>query len=306
MVAHCLKCIILILAYCSHHVVVQAQFINLADNVDYTKPIELSSNMTVDWSIHFDLHTRYCGPKTVGGYDIAKKYCSPQTACSVSGTTQGTFGTNGNDCSSREYIDLEGGYKGKFMCFTDIRCISPSNRPSDTPTVMPSKSYVPSSTPSIAKSDSPSMSIMPTINNSTSSPTNSPSMSPNDLPTVSPTGSPVETSFIKIRGFFCGSSYEMALKECDPSRSCSSNSHCNAGESCYPNISCEFVASKANGLGDHHVASTGDVGPSDSNSDVGDVGPSAFSNSDVSSGFVCGVRKTLVSFSLFITLLWMF
>mmetsp|Transcript_12192 Transcript_12192/g.18305 ORF Transcript_12192/g.18305 Transcript_12192/m.18305 type:complete len:315 (-) Transcript_12192:150-1094(-) len=303
--------ILLALASYSHHGVVLAQFTNLTFNL--SQPMNLSSNMTIDWTIHNDQHTRYCGPKTVGGYEIAKKYCSPQTACGISGPTQGTYGGNGNDCKGRDFIDLEGEYSNSWMCFTDIRCVSPSNQPSDMPSGMPSSSAMPSSgggRPSVVPSATPSKSSVPSVNGRTQSPTRSPSISPTstsptNTQTVTPTGSPVEVSLIKVRGYFCGSTYDNAVEECDASKSCNSNVDCSNGEECYPNVSCEFMASEAKELGDHEevVVVVVVVGADDS-------AVPQFSNdgggSSSSLGFVSGGRSALVSVGcLSAALLWL-
>mmetsp|Transcript_23179 Transcript_23179/g.38191 ORF Transcript_23179/g.38191 Transcript_23179/m.38191 type:complete len:312 (-) Transcript_23179:156-1091(-) len=286
----------IITSYTHHHAALAQSLFN------FTEPMNLSSNMTIDWTIHNDAHTRYCGPKTVGGYDIAKKYCSPQTACGLSGPSQGTYGGDGNDCKPRNYIDLEGNYTAQWMCFTDIRCVAPSNEPSGMPSNVPSRSSVPSDSPTVVASESPSMSLVPSIDGKTKSPTLSPTISPTSASpttpqTATPTGSPVEVSMIKIRGYFCGSTYDNAVEECDASKSCNSNADCDDGEECYPNVSCEFMASEANELGDHEdvvvvvvKGADNDAVPVFSNDGDGD-GDSSF-------GFVCGVKGALVSLGI--------
>ena len=213
--------------------------------------------MTIDWTGHDDTWDRYCGPKTVGGYEIAKKYCSPQTACGLTGeVTEGNYGNNGNDCQDRPYTDLEGNYSVHWMCFTDIRCIAPTVAPSMSPSAMPSTTAMPSDNPTVHSSSTPSKSSNPTADGKTKSPTISPTITPpSSSPSSStdtPTGSPVEVSTIKTRGYFCGTSYQNAIDTCDGARSCSSNADCNesGGEECYPNVSCEFLASSLNGLDD--------------------------------------------------------
>ena len=272
---------------------------------NFSEPMELSSNMTIDWSIHNDAHTRYCGPKTIGGYEIAKKYCSPQTACGIAGPSQGTYGGDGNDCRGRKYLDLEGDYSGAWMCFTDIRCVSPSNEPSDMPSVVPSNSTMPSDSPTVVASTSPSISSVPSIDGKTKSPTLSPSMTPTSASpttpqTATPTGSPVEVSMIKIRGYFCGSTYDNAVEGCDASKSCNSKADCDDGEECYPNVSCEFMASEANGLGDYKDVVVVDVASGESDNDATPEFSEISNEGDEGSsfGFVCGVKGALVSLGI--------
>eukprot|EP00574_Skeletonema_japonicum_P014249 CAMPEP_0201734246 /NCGR_PEP_ID=MMETSP0593-20130828/33698_1 /ASSEMBLY_ACC=CAM_ASM_000672 /TAXON_ID=267983 /ORGANISM="Skeletonema japonicum, Strain CCMP2506" /LENGTH=307 /DNA_ID=CAMNT_0048227541 /DNA_START=244 /DNA_END=1163 /DNA_ORIENTATION=- len=300
--------------------------------------------MTIDWSIHNDAHTRYCGPRTVGGYSIAKKYCSPQTACGTTGPVQGIYGGNGNDCKGRNYFDVDSDSSSStsWMCFADIECVSPSYSPSGMPTDLPSGSVRPSGENSTSPSVQPSTSSVPSIDGRTGTPTKSPSVSPTILPstsptsssptsspqTFSPTGSPVEISTIKIRGYFCGFSYDDAVENCDASKSCNSNADCNnedEGEECYPNVSCEFVASEASELGDHVDVVVVVDGADDENADdgadgnvddgasdnvmddnAGDNAVLKFSNGGDSSsslGFVCGVKGALVSLGLSVSVM---
>jgi hypothetical protein len=308
-----LLAIILLPPYSQHHVVVRADFSDL--NFTYfTQPMNLSSNMTIDWTTHKDTHTKYCGPRTVGGYDIAKKYCSPQTACGISGVSDGTYGGSGNDCAGRKYLDLEGNYTAHWMCFADIQCVAPSYEPSavpsgmpstNSPTIIPSTSVMPSDFPTVYPSLSPSKSLLPTFNGQTKSPTQSPSsQSPlsNLQQTVTPTGSPVEVSVMKIRGNFCGVSYTDAVDNCDASKMCNSNSDCdgtNEGGECFPNVSCEILASESSGLGVY-----------DKDSSRSSTEPQMLSSSSSRNGggggcSICGLKGVLVSVGMSCTLVWL-
>ncbi len=271
----------------SHHYHVLAQTITannetspdaeLSNNtaIDYTQQIELSSNMTIDWSIHDDTHTRYCGPRSVGGYEVAKKYCSPQTKCGVAAVEQGTYGGSGNDCKGRKYVDLEETIEGigsnqiGYMCFTDIRCVSPSNSPSVSPSLSPSTTMIPSTNPTNIPTIVPSTSGSPTINGKTKSPTLSPTNPrPSTSPTTetnTPTGSPVNVATMKIRGYFCGTTYANAIETCNASRQCNTNEDCNSNnvgddeeveEKCFPNVSCEFLTSESGELGEYDSSSS--------------------------------------------------
>lgn len=62
-----------------------------------------------DWT-NFDYsHSKFCGPKIVGGYDIAVSQCGPATICGLS-TKNDHYGSSGNDCPQG------------LMCYADIQC----------------------------------------------------------------------------------------------------------------------------------------------------------------------------------------
>jgi len=238
-----------------------------------------------------------------------------------------------------------------WMCFSDVRCMPPSDVPSRTPSVMPSVSARPSGELTVGPSAIPTGSLRPSVNDKTGgpssfpsiapsippsvSPTKSPSTSPTSTPTTQPntllpTGSPVEISTIKLRGYFCGTSYENAVEECTASKSCNSHADCEEEENekggeekkCFPNVSCEFVQSEAGELGDHVdvVVVVKDVvvdvdekvdekvdGSADDNEDGDEVlnfsNDGASSSSSSSFGFVCNVKSALVSLGLSVSLM---
>lgn len=67
------------------------------------------NDTTQNWTYFDYSHTKFCGPKIVGGYDIAISRCSPSTICGLS-VTADHYGSNGNDCPDG------------LMCYADITC----------------------------------------------------------------------------------------------------------------------------------------------------------------------------------------
>ena len=62
-----------------------------------------------DWSDFDYTHSKFCGPKIVGGYDVAIAQCKPSTKCGLS-SKQNQYGSSGNDCPPG------------LMCYADISC----------------------------------------------------------------------------------------------------------------------------------------------------------------------------------------
>jgi hypothetical protein len=62
-----------------------------------------------DWTGFDYAHSKFCGPKIVGGYDIAVSQCGPATMCGLS-TKNDHYGSSGNDCPHG------------LMCYADIQC----------------------------------------------------------------------------------------------------------------------------------------------------------------------------------------
>ena len=113
----------------------------------------------------------------------------------------------------------------------------------------------------------PSTSVSPTINGQTKSPTVSPTNPlPSAAPTTetdTPTGSPVNVATMKIRGYFCGTTYANAIQTCNASRQCNTDEDCirsnSVGEEedkCFPNVSCEFLTSESGELGEYDSSSS--------------------------------------------------
>jgi hypothetical protein len=69
---------------------------------------------TDPWATFNPRHSKFCGPKIVGGYLQAVDQCSPMTMCGLKSTSD-HYGANGNDCP-----------KG-MMCFSDIVCMNGPN-----------------------------------------------------------------------------------------------------------------------------------------------------------------------------------
>ena len=189
-----------------------------------------------DWSLLTPGHTSFCGPKIVGGYEIAKATCSFNTECQKSMANDTHFGANGNDCPE------------PFMCFTDIICEPPTSSPSYMPSSIPSISHSPTVTVSDPPSSLPSMSSFPTPKGQTKHPTYLPTVS-ND-PTFNPTVNPDNiVNSMTTRASFCGSSYEMAVNSCSEATLCTTDEDCSSSSAasdalCFPDISCSSDATE--------------------------------------------------------------
>ena len=63
---------------------------------------------------------------------------------------------------------------------------------------------------------------------------------------------------MKIRGYFCGTTYTNAIETCNASRQCNTNEDCNGEEEekCFPNVSCEFLTSESGDLGEYDSSSS--------------------------------------------------
>lgn len=199
-----------------------------------------------DYSAITPGQSKFCGPKYVGGYNIAKSNCSYETECGkVSGETH--YGATGNDCPNG------------LMCYTDIVCVAPAD-PTESPSVRPTVSPTVSMAPTFT-GQTPSPTLGPTTGSPTQDPTLGPTVSPTKAPTRNPTMSPSISptkqrpptvppmnlqNIVTARGSYCGASIQTALNQCSPSTFCSNGSDCENNEECIPNISCTFHASEAN------------------------------------------------------------
>ena len=193
----------------------------------------LTYNIDVNYTSLTPGHTRFCGPKLVGGYDKAVAMCSPLTECGFV-VLESHYGGNGNDCP-------EG-----LMCFADIICDKmPSHRPSSIPSVLPTESNDPTF---FGQSKHPSME--PTISRRPSRPSD---------------WSPGEDTMTS-RGSYCGSSHDDALASCSLQiTNCFTDDDCNGPgavvdgwgmKRCYSDISCTIVdTSSTNGYDYEGVSS---------------------------------------------------
>jgi hypothetical protein len=194
-----------------------------------------------DWSKLTPDHTKFCGPKVVGGYEIAKKLCSSLQECGTSKLEPTAFGSTGNDCP-----------KG-YMCFEDIDCSNwvPSLQPSNAPSYIPTKSSTPSSEPTAEPTDIPTISSIPTKFGQTKSPTERPTVStqPTFIPTLAkpPSAPPASTqNSIKTSGSYCGISFEAAMNTCSQKIACVTNDECiDDGEECFSSIICTYRPSES-------------------------------------------------------------
>eukprot|EP00804_Cyclotella_cryptica_P031380 CCRYP_012195-RA/>CCRYP_012195-RA protein AED:0.28 eAED:0.28 QI:0/-1/0/1/-1/1/1/0/331 len=72
-------------------------------------PTATAAPTTDPWLTFNPRHSKFCGPKVVGGFAVAVSQCGPKTMCGL--TTQSNhYGSHGNDCP-----------KG-LMCYSDIVC----------------------------------------------------------------------------------------------------------------------------------------------------------------------------------------
>ena len=180
-----------------------------------------------DWSKLTPGHTKFCGPKVVGGYEIAKTLCSSLQECGTSKLEATAFGSTGNDCPNG------------YMCFEDIDCSNwvPSLQPSNAPSYIPTKSSTPSSEPTAEPTDIPTISSIPTPFGQTKSPT--------ERPTVSKVPTFIQNS-IKTSGSYCGISFEAAMNTCSRKNACVTNDECiDDGEECFSSIICTYRPSES-------------------------------------------------------------
>jgi len=173
--------------------------------VDYIIDWEtLTYSIDIDWTLLTPGHSKFCGPKLVGGYAKAVTMCSPYTECNGE-TSETHYGSNGNDCP-------EG-----LMCFADIDCLGP-------PTISPTTA-------------TPTVSYVPTIIGQTKAPTSIPSMEPTIYiqNAIRTRGSFCGTTY-KNAVTMCASSTTTTTTLCI------SNTDCNVeiGEKCFDDILCTY------------------------------------------------------------------
>ena len=215
------------------------------------------SPTNIDWSQLTPGHRKFCGPKSVGGYDIALSNCSPNTECGFN-LTSTHYGTDGNDCPDG------------LMCFANIICNKPTYDPTYYPTYYPSTSSMPSVMPTSSVQPS---SGFPTYNptEDTTSPSASPSPSAFPTNTTSPT-LPFEYH-VAVRGSYCGYDHEDALDACSMHTSCVDSSDCpNDEHVCFSNISCDYARDGKTGGGGMGGGVDGDVDAGASFAESGEEG----------------------------------
>ncbi|KAL3775109.1 hypothetical protein ACHAW5_001512 [Stephanodiscus triporus] len=203
----------------------------------------LSYSIELDWTMLIPGHTKFCGPKLVGGYEKATAMCSPLTQCGFA-KEETHYGSTGNDCP-------EG-----LMCFGGITCESPSSSPSASPTA--------TTTPSAG----PTTSVPPTYVGQTRPPTYSPTTS--NRPTLPPDAL---VDAMTSRGSYCGDEYDDAVSNCLPSTACVDDDDCNGygavdgwgSKRCFADISCYVDVREQDDMGFHELNS-------ESEPDVGNNG----------------------------------
>jgi hypothetical protein len=201
-------------------------------------------NTTQDWTNFDYAHTKFCGPKVVGGYDIAIAQCGPSTMCGLS-TSHNQYGSSGNDCPKDQ--DL--------MCYADISCGNgPGATLSDVSTVNVGDEPVTSSGSTANEGDEPSTEAAAVDDGANADST---------LETNDNSGTKVNSTITNImtvtkRGSFCGTSYLAALANCSPDAHCSTDDDCTPGTTCFSGISCTYSTNIATGeiIGNEDVVSS--------------------------------------------------
>ena len=195
-----------------------------------------------DWTNFDYTHPKFCGPKIVGGYDIAVSLCSPSTLCGFS-SKQNQYGSSGNDCP-----------KG-LMCYADISCMNgpgPYNVPEETVSHEATETLNEPSALGKFTTDSTEKNVISLdesntdsldISSDTGKSNNSDSTEAKEYEENGNTDKVVTVAEAKhimtiTRGSYCGISYVEALSTCAPSLHCSSDDDCILPESCYSDISC--------------------------------------------------------------------
>jgi hypothetical protein len=173
----------------------------VVESITTTADQEADAQDTQDWTGFDYAHNKFCGPKIVGGYDMAVSQCGPATKCGLE-SKQGQYGSSGNDCP-----------KG-LMCYADIHC---GNGPGE--------SALGSSVVDGFVAAEISASFTSGNDNAA-----------NGKPFVSGVKNAMTMT---NRGSYCGSSYEKALMSCSPESHCSADDDCLSGR-CFPDISCTY------------------------------------------------------------------
>lgn len=196
------------------------------------KPTTSPTETIEDWT-NFDYseNKKFCGPKVVGGYDIAVSQCGPLTICGVS-IISDHYGSSGNDCPH------------SFMCYSDIKC---GNGPGPKITTT-STSEVVTSTSTIEETEATSGEVSDVVAEEKSTTTSSSSATASEASPEVPTTeiltttstTPYNPILFTTRAAFCGSFYAEAVRDCGTKTMCTSSADCNGEEECFENVSCTY------------------------------------------------------------------
>ncbi|KAL3769765.1 hypothetical protein ACHAWO_011293 [Cyclotella atomus] len=207
-------------------------------------PSETYENWT---NFDYSEYTRFCGPKVVGGYDIAVSQCGPLTVCGVN-VTSTHYGSSGNDCP-------EGN-----MCYSDIAC---GNGPGPDTTTTPSSTETVTTSIIADTTTINTTEIAEEIMNTTtsSSSTATSEITTNEVPTTTEsitttTTTPYNPVLLTTRAAFCGSFYAEAVLNCGTKTMCTSSNNCDDEEECFENVSCTY---DPNVMNDDVAEEEGDV-----------------------------------------------
>jgi hypothetical protein len=225
-----------------------------------------------NWT-NFDYYenTKFCGPKVVGGYDVAVAQCGPLTICGMGNITINHYGSSGNDCPQvraivsfvtfldytpclSQLISLLYPLAKNFMCYSDITC---ANGPGPETTTTSTIGFATSTVASTTFVETTTQIITSEVDNSTGTSTITTSIS--DITTAATT--PVDTTTTEViitstqprnpivlttRAAFCGSFYAEALLNCGTKTMCTSSNDCNEEDECFENVSCTYAPNSAN------------------------------------------------------------
>ena len=265
------------------------------------KPTTSPTETVEDWTSFDYAHTKFCGPKVVGGYDIAVSQCGPLTICGVN-VVSNHYGASGNDCPKN------------FMCYSDIIC---GNGPG--PETTTSSSEI--ATSSNATATTTNAETTTTISEATTageeeSATNSSATTKSETTTEAPTTEFITTTtttpynpiLLTTRAAFCGSFYAEAVLNCGTKTMCTSSSHCEDEEECFENVSCTYDPNIVADDDEYEDDEKGEVANSvdleeatsqdkesnqvDWNEPAGDEGISFAENEDENSESSSTIRKT--------------
>ena len=172
--------------------------------------------------------TKFCGPKVVGGYDIAVAQCGPLTTCGTT-ITSNQYGSSGNDCPKN------------YMCYSDITC---ENGPGPDTTTTSTTEFLTTSTEVTTEwTEAPDETKVETTTTSSEMITTVAETSTTTTSTKAITTTTVPPTYpvhFTTRAAFCGSFYAEAVLNCGTKTICTSSSECQDEEECFENVSCTY------------------------------------------------------------------
>jgi len=175
-----------------------------------------------DWSnFDYEKNTKFCGPKVVGGFEVAVSQCGPLTVCGQGNITYNHFGASGNNCPKNS------------MCYADITC---QNGP-ETITSTTEAAFTEATT--ITQTANESITASSAITNITEVTSTAATTTTSEIITTTTTQAP-HSMILTTRAAFCGSSYTEAVLNCGTKTLCASSFDCTGEDECFENVSCTF------------------------------------------------------------------